>query len=183
MNSASNSASGTHPAARVTSPTESTPATSAPVEAAPKTYHNVALTPICDQDEEEGCGGTQEVGSTVFTYTDGAEAGDYPDYWEHPVFQSEPTSCSTLTIRFSGDSWAQDGTGVPSVVDYLKFVQSSLPTIYAHIGVGQIGTVDVPLDGGPLYIDAAVANDNGVHNSYVLLNITGTCSTPDGVRP
>lgn len=145
--------------------------------AAVHTYKNVPLKPLCDSDD---CSGTQQVGSTVFSYTDGAEAGTYPQYFEHQAFQATPTSCSDLTIRFSGDSWAQED-GHPTV-DYLKFVQQNTPTVYATVGVGKIATVHVHLDGGPLYIDSAVANDPGIHNSYVELNVTGTCSTPDGIR-
>jgi hypothetical protein len=137
----------------------------------------VSLEPLCDDSE---CNGTQEVGSTVFSYTDEAEALDYPQYYEHQAFQGAQTSCRNLTVRFSGDSWAQDD-GHPTV-DYLKFVQQSMPPVYAQVGVGKIAIVHVKLEGGPLFIDASVANDPGVHNSYVLLNITGTCSTPNGIR-
>jgi hypothetical protein len=145
--------------------------------AATQTYRNVALKPLCDSDD---CGGNQPVGNTVFVYTDAAEAGDYPDYEEHQAFQSAPTSCREITVKFSGDSWAQ-GDGHPTV-DYLKFVQQSMPVVYAHVGVGKIATVNVQLNGGPLFIYASVDNDPGVHNSYVLLDVTGTCSTPDGLR-
>ena len=155
-----------------------TPSVSPPkaiVSVSPQIYTNVPLQPLCDDDQ---CNGTQQVGNTIFTYTDEAEANDYPDYLEWQAFQQAPTSCSELTVRFSGDSWAQDD-GNPTV-DYLKFVQQSTPTVYARAAVGQIVTVHVHLDGGPLYIDASVANDPGVHNSYILLNVTGTCTTPDG---
>jgi len=60
-------------------------------------------------------------------------------------------------------------------------VQESHATVYATVKVGKVGKVRVPLDVGPLMIDAAVENDPGVHNSYVLLKVIGSCSTPDGV--
>ena len=113
-------------------------------------------------------------------HTDEVEANDYPNYSEYQAFQQAASSCSELTVRLSGDSWAQED-GNPTV-DYLKFIQQSTPTVYAQVGVGKIATAQVHLDGGPLYIDASVANDPGVHNSYVLMNVTGTCNTPDGTR-
>lgn len=154
------------------------PSKAAPAaHAAARTYGNVALMPLCDQGD---CSGTQQVGNTIFSYTDEAEVGDLPDYYPHQAFQGARTSCKELTVRFSGDNWAQTD-GHPTV-DYLKFIQQSLPPVYAQVGVGQIATVQVPLDGGPLSIDASIANDPGIHNSYVLLNVTGTCSTPDGIQ-
>ena len=158
-------------------PTPSASPTQAGVSVRPQIYKNVSLQPLCDDGQ---CNGTQQVGSTIFTYTDEVEANDYPNYSEYQAFQQAASSCSELTVRLSGDSWAQED-GNPTV-DYLKFIQQSTPTVYAQVGVGRIATAQVHLDGGPLYIDASVANDPGVHNSYVLLNITGTCSTPDGTR-
>lgn len=170
-----------HPASHSPTPTvpsgTSTGSPTPPAGTATHTYKNVPLKPLCDSDD---CSGTQQVGNTVFSYTDSAEAGTYPQYFEHQAFQQAPTSCSDITIRFSGDSWAQED-GHPTV-DYLKFVQQNTATVYATVTVGKIATVHVHLDGGPLYINSAVANDPGVHNSYIDLNVTGTCSTPDGIR-
>jgi hypothetical protein len=142
-----------------------------------KTYKNVLLEPLCDSGQ---CNGTQEVANTVFSYTDEAQALDYPQYNEQEAFQGAQTSCRELTIRFSGDDWAQEQGNM--TVDYLKFVQQSAATVYAQVDSGQIATVHVSLDGGPLYIDASVANAPGIHNNYVLLDVMGTCSTPDGIR-
>jgi hypothetical protein len=155
--------------------------TSSPSDAAtvsqPLRYNNVGLLPLCDSDD---CSGTQQVGSKIFAYTDEAEADIMPNYWKHSAFQQSMTSCKSLTVQFAGDEWAQnDGN---ATVDYLKFIQESAAPVYATVGVGKVGTVHVPLDGGPLIIDAAVMNDPGVHNSDVLIKATGSgCKTPDGV--
>lgn len=100
-------------------------------------------------------------------------------YCEHKAFQQGATTCRSLDVQFAGDQWAQED-GHPTV-DHLKIIQQSLAPIYATVKVGKIGKVHIPLDGGPLIINAAVENDPGVHNSYVLLKVTGSCSTPDGL--
>ena len=141
------------------------------------TYRGVQLEPVCLSTD---CSGTQQVGGNVFSYTDEAEADDYPRYWEHLAFQEAASSCKELLVRFSGDEWMQNDARPP--VGYLKFIQQSDPPVYATVTAGKIVTVRVPLDGGPLYIDASVTDDGGVHNNYILLKVTGVCSTPDGVR-
>lgn len=142
----------------------------------PVTYSTVDLRPLCDSGD---CGGTQQVGNTIFAYTDEAEACTMPRYCEHKAFQQGATTCRSLDVQFAGDQWAQED-GHPTV-DHLKIIQQSLAPIYATVKVGKIGKVHIPLDGGPLIINAAVENDPGVHNSYVLLKVTGSCSTPDGL--
>jgi hypothetical protein len=156
-------------------PSVAVPATPT-VKAKPRTYYNVPLQPLCDSD---GCGGSQVVGSKLFAYTDQAMAGDFPHYDTNPAFREAPTSCSEIKVQFSGDDWAQNIGS--TALEYLKFVQNS-GTIYTHVGGGTIATKYVPLDGGPLVIAAAIANDSGIHNNNIDLKVTGTCSTPDGVR-
>ncbi|MEU4422050.1 hypothetical protein AB0F81_15605 [Actinoplanes sp. NPDC024001] len=139
-------------------------------------FEEVDLQPLCDSGD---CSGTQRVGDTLFSYTDKAQANRYPNYREHKAFDGGRTSCRSLKVEFAGDKWVQDDER-PGI-DYLKFVQETRPPVYAKVGVGKVGSVEVQLDGGPLLITAARANDPGVHNSYVLLRITGSCATPDGL--
>ena len=68
----------------------------------PKVYYNVPVQPLCD---DEQCGGDLQVGDTTFSYNDSAAANDYPRYLEYQAFQNAATSCSELTVQFSGDSW------------------------------------------------------------------------------
>jgi hypothetical protein len=160
------------------SPQASPPATASAttVKVAPRTYYNVPLQPLCDSD---GCGGSQVVSNKLFDYTDQAMAGDFPNYDTDSAFQNATTSCSELKVQFSGDDWAQ-AIG-SSALEYLKFIQNS-GTVYARVGGGTIATTYLRLDGGPLVIEAAIANDSGIHNNNIDLRVTGTCSTPDGVR-
>jgi hypothetical protein len=147
--------------------------------ASPQVYTNVPLMPLC---EGGSCGGVLQVGNTSFTFTDQAPAGPYPDYLKSqafPEFPGQVSSCSTMTVQFSGDSWANDGS--PTTTDYLEFVQQGASPVYATVTSGQIGTVVVPLNGEPLFIDAADSGGGGVHPDNVDLNVTGTCTTPNGI--
>lgn len=159
-------------------PSSDSPASQSATPVTTHTYSDVSVKPLCGSGD---CSGTQQVGDTIFSYTDQAEACYYPQYCEYKAFQDVPTSCGTITVKFSGDDWAQHSS--PNTVDYLKFVQQTMPPVYAQVSMGNIATVQVRLDGGPLYVDASVTNEGGVHNDYVLMNVTGTCSTPDGVQP
>lgn len=139
-------------------------------------YTTVDLLPLCDQTD---CSGSRPVGGTVFQYTDEVEAGDYPHFDSWPAFGQGRNTCRFMDVQFAGDDSFQRG-GHPSI-DYLTFKQSSTPAVSASVKVGKVAHVHVPLDGGPLWIDASTENDPGVHNNYVLLKVTGSCSTPNGL--
>ena len=129
-------------------------------------YAKVQLAPICGGE----CSGTEQVGNQIFSYTDTAFANQYPSYQQNTAFGG-PTSCRSLSVRFAGDDGAQ-GDGSTS---YLEFVQQSSDPVYAQVGPGSIATVNVALDGGPLYIDLATTQGDDV-----ALNITGSCYTVGG---
>lgn len=130
-------------------------------------YGNVPLAPFC----AGGCAGTEQVGSTLFSFTDQADGGYYPSYYQNSAFSA--TSCRSLAVRFAGGDIAQ-GAGETS---YVEFVQSSLDPVYAQTPAGVIGSVTVALDGGPLYIDTATTQGDGMDFS-----ITGSCYTVSGTR-
>jgi hypothetical protein len=128
-------------------------------------YGNVPLAPLCGS----GCGGTEQVGNIVFSYTDQASADGYPDYQQNQAFTA--TSCRSLTVRYAGSETPQS----ENATSYLEFVQSSADPVYSSTPAGAIGSVTVPLDGGPLYIDTAT---DDYHLIY--FNMTGSCYTVSG---
>jgi hypothetical protein len=128
-------------------------------------YGNVPLTPFSNG------GGTEQVGSTLFSYTDSQYAYDYPSYDQNQVFTA--TSCRSLTVRYAGNDYAQSN----GEIAYLDFVQSSSDPAYNQTAAGVIGSVTVALDGGPLYIDTATSEGDTIN-----FNITGSCYTVSGTR-
>jgi hypothetical protein len=132
-------------------------------------YGNVALTPF-------GAGsGTVQVGAKIFAYTDAADTSVYPYYNTHEAFTK--TSCRSLSVRFAGDSDSQ----LNEATSYLEFVQQASDPVYASTTSGNVGTVAVTLDGGPLYIDmSSQSNADIIYD--IVLNITGSCYTQSGSR-
>lgn len=146
-------------------------ADAAGIDAVTPTYSTVPLIMICTD-----CSGSQEIGGRIFAYNDTATATPFPNYWKNRVLDGVGSSCRSLTVRFGGDDSAQ-ATGSSTM--YLKFVQQS-GNVQASTKPGTVGKVEVPLDGGPLQIDASVSNHPGTNE--VLLNISGSCSTANGIK-
>lgn len=137
----------------------------------------VKLEPLC---RTTSCAGTQLVGEHAFSYTDEAPANTSSP---RPS-QAFPNgiNCTVLTVKFAGDSWSQ-GAPQKKVVSRLAFLQENSPAVYGEVGPGEIGTLRVALDGGPVIITAQASGDTGVHDSYILMDVTGDCATPDGLGP
>jgi hypothetical protein len=140
---------------------------------AARTYRPVTLSLVCSY-----CTGDQSVGDKVLHYTDSATAGFMPDFKESPVLDGEGTSCRSIEIAFSGDQRAQDNAATA----YLKVVQQKSEAVQASAKSGTIMTMTVPLDGGPVLIDASVSDGNRTDDNEVLMSITGSCYSSDG-RP
>lgn len=169
-----------HTTAKLTPPTKAAAvvtSSSKSVAPGPPTMYSVSLSPLCVYSD---CSGTQQVGDHLFRYTDNPTANEFPQYWPYPAFTDGNSSCTSLTIKFAGDDWAQSGNH--GTIDYVKVVQESAPTVYGKVGVGEVGTITVKRDGGPISIDVAYQNDPGIHNTSVLLDIVGSCTTPDGQK-
>jgi hypothetical protein len=127
-------------------------------------YATVPLTPFGNED------GTEQVGSTIFTYTDVTTSGEYPQYLQNTAF-AEATSCRSLTVHYAADAFGGNDIGTA----YLEFVQTSSDAVYSSVPAGQIGAATVTLDGGPLYIDVA-----NTYSNDIMFNITGSCYTDSG---
>jgi hypothetical protein len=128
-------------------------------------YGNVPLAPFCGG----GCTGTEQVGNTVFSYTDETGADYYPSYSQNQAFTA--TSCRSLTVRYAGTSNVQ----ADNATSYLEFVQSSVDPVYSSTPAGAIGSVTVALDSGPVYIDTATGD-----GAPISFNMTGSCYTVSG---
>lgn len=137
------------------------------------TYSPVTLSLLCSY-----CTGDQSLGDKVLHYTDSATAGFLPDYKESPVLDGQGTSCKSIEISFSGDQRAQDNAATA----YLKVVQQKSEAVQGTAKAGTIAKMTVALDGGPVLIDASVSTGNSADDNEVLMNITGSCYTPNG-RP
>jgi hypothetical protein len=72
-------------------------------------------------------------------------------------------------MQFTGEA-QQSGEIV-----YLEFVQTSSDPAYASVGTAAIKSVTVPLDGGPLFINASSTNSDNIY-----FTATGSCYTPSG---
>lgn len=155
-------------------PTATPEATDAPTQQSREVYE-VKLQPLCLQTS---CSGSQQVGDLAFSYSDKAQANT-SSFRKNLAFADGKSSCTSLKVRFAGDKWSQ-GWPQNQVKSRLKFVQESSDPIYGEVGPGKIATLEVKLDGGPLYINAEAFGDSGIHNSYVLMDVTGECRTPDG---
>jgi eukaryotic-like serine/threonine-protein kinase len=119
-----------------------------------------------------GNSGAEQVGSRLFDYADALTGGGYPNYPDYQQNQvTSGTSCRSLTVQFAGDSNAQSG----GETVYLQFVQSATDQIDASVQTGEVKTVTVPLDGGPLFVNTSATNGSGI-----AFNFTGSCYTPSG---
>jgi hypothetical protein len=134
-------------------------------------------------DFATGCDGSIQVGDSIFTYTDGigdpesmGYTGEYPNYAQSLYFKPPGTTCRSITLDFAGDE-QQPGTTI-----FLKFVQESLDPVTSSTSTGEVGTVTVPLDGGPLNIDASYQVANGSHYEAVVFTVHGSCFTSDGLK-
>ena len=126
-------------------------------------YANVPLAPF------NGGGGTVQVGSRVFTYTDVADGSSYPQYNQNQAWTA--STCRSITVQFAdGTNGQQD-----NATAYLEFVQQSSDPVYASAAVATVKSVTVPLDGGPLYINGSSSAGYGV-----VFTATGSCYTPTG---
>lgn len=134
---------------------------SAPVTV--EAYANVQLVPF------NAGGGTVQVGNRVFTYTDTAAGGTYPQYNENQAWTA--STCRSITVQFAdGPNGQQE-----NATAYLEFVQQSSDPVYASAAVATVKSVTVPLDGGPLYINGSSSAGYGV-----VFTATGSCYTPSG---
>ncbi len=127
-------------------------------------YGSVALTPFGIQ------AGTVQVGSVLFSYTNATASDAYPAYNQNTAFATA-TSCRSLTVQYAPDSFGGANIGTA----YLEFVQKSSDAVYVSDPAGDIGSVTVALDGGPLYMDTA-----NTYSNEIVSTITGSCYTVSG---
>jgi serine/threonine-protein kinase len=133
--------------------------TPVPVEA----YGSVPLIPFNSGN------GTVQVGNRVFSYADYMGSDKYPNYQQNQAWDA--STCRSITMQFAGDSGFQQYGGTA----YVEFVQTSSDPAYASTTPGVVKSVTVPLDGGPLYINASSTDD-----ANVTFTATGSCYTPSG---
>lgn len=134
-------------------------------------YGNVQINPDCGYTT---CGGSQQVGSHLFVYSDWEHAYGYPQYSPLTLF-ANGTSCQSITVQFAGDDSAQ----ASGATAYLEFIQQSSDPVYASAAAGVVKSVTVSLDGGPLSMNAAAGGDSG-EIPTVPFNLTGSCYTVSG---
>ena len=133
---------------------------------APVTVEAYASVPLAPFNAGSG---TVQVGNRVFTYTDTADGGTYPQYDENQAWTA--STCRSITVQFAdGPNGQQD-----NATAYLEFVQQSSDPVYASAPVATVKSVTVPLDGGPLYINGSSSAGFGV-----VFTATGSCYTPTG---
>ncbi len=133
-------------------------------------YGKISLTALCGGMDSADCeSGTEQVGSTIFSYVMLVSGDVYPSYYQAAT--TSRTSCRSVKLRFANDASPDTATS------YLKIVQSRTDPQYAQTGPGTVGSFSAHLDGGPFYIDAAGSNGYG---SY--LAGSASCYTMDGHR-
>ncbi len=126
-------------------------------------YGSVSLIPFNNGN------GTVQVGNRLFSYADQLGSSKYPNYQQNQAWNA--STCRSITMEFAGDSGFQQNGGTA----YVEFVQTSSDPVYASTTPGVVKSVTVPLDGGPLYINASSTND-----ANVTFTATGSCYTPSG---
>jgi hypothetical protein len=134
-------------------------------------YGTVSFPLVCNYTS---CTGTQVVGTHEFAYTGWVEAWLYPQYSSDTIFSSG-TSCRSMSVQFAGNGYAQDS----GETAYLEFIQEASDPVYAQVAAGTVGTVTVPLDGGPVTFGGSLSGDAG-DVFEVLTNVTASCYTPTG---
>lgn len=138
----------------------------------------VAFDTLCNEPSAEvyicptGSDSGAEVGGRLFTYV--GETNDFsgarPPYWDH-ILSLDSLNCRHLTVQFAQDDRHAD----PGSVANLELVQQS-GTSTASAQKGQIGTLSVDLDHGPIHLSG-----NSTDSSAVLVNGYATgCDPSEG---
>ena len=133
-------------------------------------YGSVAFSTICQssaQLQPYGCNaGTDQVGTTVFSFAGYTFSEIYPSYYE--AMSAPATTCRSVTLRFAYSSGAPGTT-------YVQLVQSASDPQDASTPSDAVGTLTAQLDGGPWILDTASGG-----GSSVAINGTFNCYTPSG---
>lgn len=110
--------------------------------------------------------GTEQVGSTVLSYTGTICAYTYASYCNYN--HSAGTSCRSITFRFASESPSSDTA-------YLEVVQARSDPQYGQVGPNAIGVFKAHLDGSAVYIDGATTNGNDINTAG-----SASCYTTNG---
>jgi hypothetical protein len=112
--------------------------------------------------------GTEQVGTTIFSYAGGFFGGYYPTY--DLALSAKTTTCRSVTLQFAQRT--SDG----SYDTYVQFIQSATDPEAMTTGPNTIGVITATLDGGPWILN--VAGDDGPDD--VKLNGTFDCYSTTG---
>ena len=139
-------------------------------------YGRVSFEVVCHA-VHGGCSGapqTEEVGSTIFTYTGAFYSATYPS-WAQALSASKST-CRSATLHFAQET-DYDPNGYTS---YLEVVQAGPNPQMNSTGPNTIGTLTVTLNGGPWIVSTADTEPNAIDTSAVFLNGHFSCYTTTG---
>jgi hypothetical protein len=98
--------------------------------------------------------GTQQVGTTIFTYAAQFNSSLYPNYLQ--ALSAKTTTCRSANLQFAPYNTSQSG----SYETYVQFIQSASDPETASTGPNTIGTITATLDGGPWILNLS----HGINN-------------------